>query len=154
MTAYHATEQGAPAADEQQPAGHEAAAGGEAHSPAAEGHDDQAAYSASDSTAHGESHTEEGHGATNHSQTHSTEAHGEEHGMAHEGGAGHHGGGHEFPPRYVEFRMGWMLPGFLEVGTFLGFLGGFLFFVLGRLEKAPLEPRQDPYLDESKHHHT
>ncbi|PHI18698.1 hypothetical protein CEQ90_16690 [Lewinellaceae bacterium SD302] len=64
------------------------------------------------------------------------------------------GGHHAFPERYIESRAGYMLPGFLEIGTFLGFLGGFLFFSLSTLSKAPLEPRNDPYMDESKHHHT
>jgi len=50
--------------------------------------------------------------------------------------------------------MGWMVPGFLEIGTFLGFLGGFLFFVFTRLEAAGLEPKNDPYYEESQHHHT
>ncbi len=80
---------------------------------------------------------------------------------AHHDGDAHHadgshadGGHHAFPPRYVEFAAGYTLPGFLEIGTFLGFLGAFLFFVLGRLEKAALEPKNDPYMIESKHHHT
>jgi hypothetical protein len=35
----------------------------------------------------------------------------------------------------------------------IGFLGGFLWFTLSRLEKAPLTPSNDPYLEESMHHH-
>ena len=53
-----------------------------------------------------------------------------------------------------EFKSGYTIPGLLEIGIFLGFLGGFLFFVLSTLAKAPLEPKRDPYLEESKHHHT
>lgn len=48
---------------------------------------------------------------------------------------------------------GFTLPGFLELGTFIGFLGLFFFYVFGRLEKASLLPRRDPYLMESISHH-
>ena len=61
-----------------------------------------------------------------------------------EGGTMHHGGS----------MPGFTLPGFLEVGTFIGFLGLFFYFVFGRLEKASLLPRRDPYLMESVAHHT
>ncbi len=61
---------------------------------------------------------------------------------------------HTFPDRFIAYESGYMLPGFLELGTFLGFLGAFLFFVLGRLASAPLEPKNDPYMIESNHHHT
>lgn len=50
--------------------------------------------------------------------------------------------------------MGFTIPGFLELGTMLGFLALFVFFVFSRLEKAPLQPVNDPYLAESLHHHT
>lgn len=43
--------------------------------------------------------------------------------------------------------------GFLEIGLFLTFAGVFTFFVLNTLTKAPLMPKNHPYLDESKHHH-
>ncbi|MBC6996545.1 hypothetical protein QWY85_09490 [Neolewinella lacunae] len=73
---------------------------------------------------------------------------GDEHGtMAMGGGAGHDSHG-------LEFKSGYTLPGLLEIGIFLGFLGGFLFFVLSMLAKAPLEPKKDPYYEESLHHHT
>ncbi len=49
---------------------------------------------------------------------------------------------------------GFSLPGFLEFGTFIGFLGLFFYFVFSRLEKASLLPRRDPYLMESVSHHT
>lgn len=97
-------------------------------------------------------HGEEAHGEEQHSEGHAEAGH---HDAAGHADAGAHGEGHhEFPPRYVEFKMGYMLPGFLEIGTFLGFLGMFLFFVLGRLEAVSIEPKRDPYLDESRHHHT
>lgn len=49
---------------------------------------------------------------------------------------------------------GFSMPGFLELGTFIGFLGLFFYFVFNRLEKASLLPRRDPYLMESATHHT
>lgn len=65
-----------------------------------------------------------------------TLAHGAEHGAEHG----------------MEFMMGFMFPGLLEFGTMIGFLGLFVFFVFNRLEKASLEPKNDPYLAESLHH--
>lgn len=64
---------------------------------------------------------------------------------AHEvaGNAAHHGP-----------TPGFTIPGFLEFGTFIGFLGFFLFYSFSRLEKASLLPRRDPYLMESVAHHT
>lgn len=61
-----------------------------------------------------------------------------------ETGAGHHGG----------FTPGFSLPGFQELGTFIGFLGLFFYVVFNRLEKASLLPVRDPYLMESVSHHT
>src|SRR5687768_5340146 len=49
---------------------------------------------------------------------------------------------------------GFKLPGFPEIGTFIGFLGLFFFYTFSRLEKASLLPRRDPYLMESISHHT
>jgi len=68
--------------------------------------------------------------------------------MAH--GAEHHGaeGAHHGP----EFMMGFMFPGLLELGTMIGFLGLFIYFVFQRLEKASLEPKNDPYMAESLQH--
>jgi hypothetical protein len=60
----------------------------------------------------------------------------------------HHGAEH-----VSVFVPGFTLPGFLEFGTMLGFLGLFLFFFFTVLSKAPLIPRNDPYLAESVHHH-
>lgn len=42
--------------------------------------------------------------------------------------------------------------GFIEVGFLLMFAGLFTFAVLRTLTKAPLMPKNHPYLDESKHH--
>ena len=63
-------------------------------------------------------------------------------------------GEHEEMAHAVEFKSGYTLPGLLEIGTFLGFLGGFLFFILSQLTRVRLEPKNDPYLEESIHHHT
>lgn len=43
--------------------------------------------------------------------------------------------------------------GFMEIGTFLGFLGVFLFNTLNNISKASLYPKNHPYVDESAHHH-
>lgn len=77
-------------------------------------------------------------------------AHGEAaaHG-AHEA-AGH--GAHEIAAS--SFEMGYTIPGLLELGTMIGFLGLFFFVTLTALSKAPLIAKNDPYLDESLHHHT
>ena len=48
---------------------------------------------------------------------------------------------------------GFGLPGFLEIGTFLGFGALFVWFVLNQLSKASLIPENDPYLEETLHHH-
>lgn len=60
---------------------------------------------------------------------------------------------HEDHQHAVAFYMGIHFPGLLELGTMLGFLGLFLFVTFSFLEKATLTPKNDPYLDESKHHH-
>jgi hypothetical protein len=43
--------------------------------------------------------------------------------------------------------------GFVEIGSFLGFAGLFLFLFLNKLSKAPLLPGKHPYLEESLRHH-
>ena len=43
--------------------------------------------------------------------------------------------------------------GFIELGTFLGYLGLFSFIVLYNLSKQPLVQKNHPMLIESKHHH-
>jgi hypothetical protein len=40
----------------------------------------------------------------------------------------------------------------IEIGTFLGFVGLFTFLMLKGLSKAPLLPKNHPYLEESLHH--
>jgi len=42
--------------------------------------------------------------------------------------------------------------GLLEIGLLLGFTGLFINRVLTALTKAPLVPKESPYLDESLHH--
>lgn len=42
---------------------------------------------------------------------------------------------------------------YIEVGTFIGYLGIFAFVVAWSLAKAPLVARNHPYLEESLHHH-
>ena len=44
--------------------------------------------------------------------------------------------------------------GFVEIGIGLGFAGLLIFLTLNRLTKQPLEPKNHPFLDESKHLHT
>ena len=44
--------------------------------------------------------------------------------------------------------------GFTEIGMGLGFLGLFIFVVFNSLSKVPLETKNHPFLDESKHLHT
>ncbi len=78
-----------------------------------------------------------------------------EHGAAEHGAAGH---GAE-PQKLVAgtypagFVTGVTLPGLLEIGTMIGFLGLFFYFVFAQLSKAKLVPTNDPYLEESVHHH-
>lgn len=66
----------------------------------------------------------------------------------------HHGGAHEAAGHAVStFAMGFTIPGLLEIGTFVGFLAGFLYFAFSRLASANLQPQNDPYIGESLHHH-
>ena len=44
--------------------------------------------------------------------------------------------------------------GFIEIGMGLGFVGSFIYVVLNSLTKAPLEAKNHPFLEESKHLHT
>jgi hypothetical protein len=67
----------------------------------------------------------------------------------HAAGAGHGEGGHHA----AGFVSGFTIPGFLELGVFVGFLGLFFYVVLTTLSKAALVPKNDPYLEESFHHH-
>ncbi|MEM8909296.1 MAG: hypothetical protein AAGD05_15730, partial [Bacteroidota bacterium] len=87
--------------------------------------------------------------------------HGHEAGHAVETATGH---GHEAAGHAVEaaghaaehasnFTVGFHIPGLLEIGTMLGFLAFFLFFVFNRMSQASLVPEKDPYIGESLHHH-
>lgn len=70
--------------------------------------------------------------------------------------AGDHHGAHEaigHAEHASSFVEGFTLPGLLEIGTFLGFLGFFLYVVFWALSKASLTPENDPYIEESRHHH-
>jgi hypothetical protein len=52
-----------------------------------------------------------------------------------------------------QFLMGIHFPGLYELGTLMGFIGLFLFVTFFFLEKSSLTPKNDPYFDESMHHH-
>lgn len=80
----------------------------------------------------GGGHAEAGHGDG---------GHGDEHGAA-----AHHGPS--------GFKMGFTIPGLQEIGAMIGFLSLFLFFFYRHLERAPLVPLKDPFLEESLHHST
>jgi len=86
-------------------------------------------------------HADHGHGDKAHGSHDS--GHGDGHGGHDDHGHGHGG-----------FVGGFTLPGFLEIGTALGFFAFFLWFVLGRMASTRLEPVHDPFLEESLHHHT
>jgi hypothetical protein len=68
----------------------------------------------------------------------------------------HHGaesGGHEAAAHQAStFVAGFTLPGLIEIGVLIGFLGFFVYFVFNQLTKASLLPENDPYLEESLHH--
>ena len=51
------------------------------------------------------------------------------------------------------FVNGVSIPGLLEIGILLGFVGLFFWFVFMQLEKASLVPKNNPYLEETEHHH-
>ena len=105
-------------------------------------------------TAH-EVHEHHGHGA-DHGHTHDKVSDAAHHGADHAHEAAHGAGDHaaEAGHHAAEFLTGFTIPGFLELGTMIGFLGLFLFFVFSRLNSASLEPVNDPFLEESIHHHT
>ena len=74
------------------------------------------------------------------------------HGAA-EHGAGHDGGHGVAEAAHSVFTAGFTIPGLLELGTFIGFLGLFLYVVFNQLTKASLTAKHDPYMVESVHHH-
>lgn len=53
----------------------------------------------------------------------------------------------------IGFVDGVSFPGLLELGVFIGFIGLFFYFVFSQLEKVSLVPKNDPYLQETVHHH-
>jgi hypothetical protein len=71
------------------------------------------------------------------------------------GGHGDHSAEHgEHAVEHVSnFVAGFTLPGLLELGTFIGFLALFIYVTFWHLGKASLNPANDPYLEESLHHH-
>lgn len=90
----------------------------------------------------------------------------------HEVASGHgvaeHGGGHELAHDVAEaaghgadhgvahastFEAGYTLPGFIEIGTLIGFVCLFLYVFYTFLSKSNLVAKNDPYLSESLHHH-
>lgn len=90
-------------------------------------------------------HAVVGHGHGGHE-----DAAGHAHDVAEHGGhMVEHGAAHA-----SSFVSGFTLPGLLELGTMLGFLGLFLFVAFTALGRAALVPKNDPYLEESLHHHT
>lgn len=64
-------------------------------------------------------------------------------------GDDHAGDGHGGPVAMAGFHI----PGLIEIGTFIGFLSFFFLVALNALSKANLVPANDPYLEESLHHH-
>ena len=66
----------------------------------------------------------------------------------------HAGHEHTHAAEHVSnFVSGFSMPGLLELGTMLGFLGFFCLIVFNALGKQALTPKNDPYLEESLHHH-
>jgi hypothetical protein len=109
--------------------GTHAADGGHDHADDQAGHSDNGHNTAAD---HGhEGHAEDGH-------AHASADH-----------AGHGHGAEEHA-----FVFGVHFPGFLELGTMLGFLGLFLFVTFTVMSKASLYPPNDPYILESEFYDT
>jgi hypothetical protein len=61
----------------------------------------------------------------------------------------HSAGGHA----EAGFVNGFTIPGLIELGTFIGFLGFFMYLTFNQLTKASLSAERDPYYSESAHHH-
>ena len=105
------------------------------------------------------SHALSGHGHGDHGghgDAHGAVGHGHDaaHDVAHVGGHGAEEVLHAGAAHASTFEMGFTLPGFLELGTFVGFLSLFFFFVLTSLSSVSLQSSSDPYIEESVHHHT
>ena len=119
------------------------------------GHDDGATTHLEDHDAGG--HTDVEHTESGYTTNHDDHATGDDYSAGEldlHGAEGHLDAAGDGEGHGLAYLAGYTLPGLLEIGTFLGFLGGFLFFVLNSLSKAPLEPKRDPYFEESLHHHT
>ena len=70
------------------------------------------------------------------------------------GAADHAGHDHSHTVEHVSnFVSGFSMPALLKLGTMLGFLGLFCLIVFNALGKHALTPKNDPYLEESLHHH-
>ncbi len=113
-------------------------------------------------TGHGDAHssTEAAHGAATHvaEAAHGTAeaAHGvadASHAAATHVAEAAHGATAHGAEQVSDFVSGFTMPGLLELGTMLGFLGLFGIVVFTVLSKASLTSKQDPYLEESLHHH-
>lgn len=98
--------------------------------------------------------TETNHSDANHEkdhhEDHSHAAHTEGSHDAHDAHDAHGHAAHGEPP----FVIGVHFPGFLEFGTFFGFLGLFLFVTFTVMSRASLYPPNDPYILESEHYDT
>jgi Ni/Fe-hydrogenase subunit HybB-like protein len=108
-----------------------------------------------------EEHAQEEHQAESHAYTeegqHGQQAH-EEAGVAHEQHGEDEDHGAYAESGYDEahgdvFEIGFHMPGGVEIGMMLGFLGLYLFVFFSSLTRANLIPKNDPYLDEGDHHH-
>ncbi len=53
-----------------------------------------------------------------------------------------------------DMTAGYGIPGFLELGTMLGFMALFVFVVFTYLAQSPVLVESDPYLEETLHHHS
>ena len=54
---------------------------------------------------------------------------------------------------HVGYVAGFSIPGLIELGTFIGFLGLFMYLAFNQLTKGSLKAERDPYYAESVHHH-
>lgn len=73
--------------------------------------------------------------------------------MEHTANAHGNAAGHDAHHAASNFAEGFTIPGFFEVGTMIGFLALFIYMAFQHLSKASLVPKNDPYLEESMHHH-
>jgi hypothetical protein len=64
-----------------------------------------------------------------------------------------HESGQSAEEGHSKFKMGFSIPGLADIGLMLGFLALFFATTLHYLSKAPLVPKNDPFLNESLHHH-